>query len=57
MLTYVSSNSSNTEYVLTDATKIEQTTLLYLLIPNLMIGIYPSVIEGYLMESSLSLIY
>lgn len=57
MLTYVSSNSSNQEYVLADATKIEQTTLLYLLIPNLMIGVYPSVIEGYLMESSLSFIY
>lgn len=57
MLTYVSSNRSNKEYVLADATKLEQTTLLYLLIPNLMIGIYPSLIEGYLMESSLNLIY
>jgi NADH-ubiquinone oxidoreductase chain 4 len=55
MFTYLSNHSSN--YVLSDATKIEQTTLLYLLIPNLIIGIYPSVIEGYLIESCCTLLY
>jgi hypothetical protein len=57
MFTYVSGNSSQRSYVLADATKIEQTTLLYLLIPNFIIGVYPSIIEGYLIENSLTLIY
>lgn len=55
MYTYISSNTSN--YVLSDTTKIEQTTLLYLLLPNILIGIYPSILENYLIESSCSLLY
>lgn len=55
MFTYVNGNNSN-DYLM-DATKLEQTSLLYLLIPNIIIGVYPSLIEGYLIESTLNLVY
>jgi NADH-ubiquinone oxidoreductase chain 4 len=56
MLTYVSGNSSGA-YVLADATKAEQTTLLYLLVPNIIIGLYPYLVEASLMDSAVALVY
>jgi hypothetical protein len=59
MYSYVSSNSdvSNNSPVIADATQIEITSLLYLLIPNLLVGIYPSVVENYIITNSISLTY
>jgi len=57
MLTYTSSSTAVDGPTLADATRIEQTTLLYLLIPNLILGIYPSAIEGPLMASCINLLY
>lgn len=58
MLTYVSANSDLAgTHTLADATKIEQASLLYLLLPNLVFGIYPSLIEPYLMTNAISLLY
>lgn len=59
MLTYVSGNSSvgSSAYVLADATKAEQSSLLYLLIPNLILGLYPSFLDAYLMDDAVALIY
>ena len=59
MYSYVSSNSDvgNNSPVIADATQIEITSLLYLLIPNIIVGVYPSFIENYIITNAISLTY
>lgn len=57
MLTYTTSNSGFSYNVLADATKQEQSTLLYLLVPNFIIGLYPSILDTHLISSAICLLY
>jgi NADH-quinone oxidoreductase subunit M len=57
MLTYVTSNSSFSYSIIGDCTKRETATLLYLLIPNFILGLYPSLIETGLIDCSIRLTY
>lgn len=55
MYSYMSGNIGN--YILYDMTKLELSTLLYILVPNIVLGLSVWLIEPVLMHSAISLLY
>ena len=55
LYSYIVGNSSN--YILMDMTQLELSSMLYLLVPNIILGINPWLLEHILIESTISLVY